>query len=269
MIDFILSGSDRFIIAYFMTPIAVGYYAPAYVLGSLIIIFPKMLGASLPQIIALSSDSGDTTVSKILIEKSIKMFLILSLPFIVGSYMLSKPLLNILANAQVANEAYLVTPIVAIGILFYGLNYILSNTVIYLKMKNSLIFYSNIIAAILNIILNFVLLYLFRNILIAAITTLFSYLIAFLFINYNTQKLMVINYNFKNVIRMIFASFIMGLFLMLFKEFFISKVLMLTILIPLSTAIYFLLIFFFKVITKNELQYFFDFFKKKFKKEVA
>ena len=267
VVDFILSGSDRFIIAYFITVKFVGYYNPGYTLGSLVIMLPKMIGVSLPQILALSSDKGDLNEAKNLIEKSIKIFLVLCIPFIVGGALLSHNLLTLLANKEVADMGYLVTPIVACGILFYGLNYILANTVCYLKMKNQLIFYSNIIASILNIVLNIIFISIFKSIIVAAITTFFSYFIAFLFLNYRTKALMKIEYNLINILKMMLASVLMGGYLIIFLRLFSSKLLMITVLIPSSILFYGVLIYSFRVINKREIQYITRFVKDKLKKK--
>lgn len=254
VIDFILSGSDRFVIAYYMTTTAVGFYNPGYTLGSLVIMFPKMIGVSLPQILAHASDHGDESSVKALIENSIKIFLILCIPFIAGGALLSHDLLLFLANKQVANTGYLVTPIVSFGILFYGLNYILANTVYYLRMKNQLVFYSNIIAAVLNIILNIIFISIFRSIIVAAITTLISYVIAFVFLNFFTKRLIKINYNYFDILKIIIASIFMSGFILLMLHFTNSGLYLFLLVIPIAIVIYFGLIFYFQVVNIDELK---------------
>ena len=58
IVDVILYSSDRYVIAYFMTVTAVGYYNPGYALGGFIALFPKAFGMVLPQFISKSVDQG-------------------------------------------------------------------------------------------------------------------------------------------------------------------------------------------------------------------
>ncbi len=187
IVDFILAGSDRYFIAFYMTVSAVGYYNPGYVLGSLIIFIPKAMGTALPQLLSKAVDNGDEQDAQRMLNYAIKIFLLLAIPFIFGSMVLSKPILALLANSEVAENAYLVTPIVALGTLFYGLNIILSN-VLFVRMKTYAMFKMNFVAAVFNLVANLVLLYFFRNIIIAAVTTLASYFLAFLYVNKIIKK---------------------------------------------------------------------------------
>jgi O-antigen/teichoic acid export membrane protein len=135
IVDFILAGSDRYFIAFYMTVSAVGCYNPGYVLGSLIVFIPKAMGTALPQLMSKAVDSKNEYEAQRMLNYALKIFLLLAIPFIFGSMVLGKPILTLLANSKVAENAYLVTPIVALGTLFYGLNIILSN-VLFVRMKN-------------------------------------------------------------------------------------------------------------------------------------
>ena len=182
IVDFILAGSDRYFIAFYMSVSAVGYYNPGYVLGSLIVFIPKAMGTALPQLMSKAVDSKNEYEAQRMLNYAIKIFLLLAIPFIFGSMVLSKPILTLLANSEVAENAYLITPIVALGTLFYGLNIILSN-VLFVRMKTYAMFKMNLFAAIFNLLANLIALYFFKNIIVAAITTLLSYFLAFTYIN--------------------------------------------------------------------------------------
>jgi O-antigen/teichoic acid export membrane protein len=182
IVDFILAGSDRYFIAFYMTVSAVGYYNPGYVLGSLIIFIPKAMGTALPQLMSKAVDSKNEYEAQRMLNYALKIFLLLAIPFIFGSMVLGKPILTLLANSEVAENAYLITPIVALGTLFYGLNIILSN-VLFVRMKTAAMFKMNLFASVFNLLANLILLYFFRNIIVAAITTFLSYFIAFIYIN--------------------------------------------------------------------------------------
>ena len=178
----ILSTSDRYVIALLLSVTEVGYYNPAYALGSLIIFFPMVSGVVLPPLISKAVDTGREHEARVMVDYTVKGFLLLGIPFVAGSYVMGRALLTLLANADVGTSVYLLVPVVATGILFYGLNVILSN-VLFVRMKTSAIFWVNIVAAVVNLMLNVILIYVFRDIMIAALTTLLSYFIAFVFMH--------------------------------------------------------------------------------------
>jgi len=187
IVDFILAGSDRYFIAFYMTVSAVGYYNPGYVLGSLIIFIPRAMGTALPQLMSKAVDSKNEYEAQRMLDYALKTFLLLAIPFIFGSMVLGKPILTLLANSEVAENAYLITPIVALGTLFYGLNIILSN-VLFVCMKTYAMFKMNLFASLFNLLANLIFLYFFRNIIVAALTTFLSYFLAFMYTNRIVKK---------------------------------------------------------------------------------
>lgn len=244
VVDFILSGSDRYVIAILISTTAVGYYSPAYMLGSLIILFPKVLGVVLPPLLSRATDKGRDNEVKSLVNYSIKLFLLIVIPFIAGSYVLSKPLLELLANKEVASAAYLATPIIAGGILFYGLNLILSN-ILFVRLKTKIMFGVNVLSAMLNLLLNIIFIYIFRNILVAAVTTLVSYLVSFIILNVKVKEYLEVDYNLQVVLKSLLSSIFMGFILYYTKLVFGASinVLLLSIFISLITYIALLLVF--------------------------
>jgi O-antigen/teichoic acid export membrane protein len=106
----------------------------------------------------------------------------LAIPYVIGSIVLAKPILALLANEEVAENAHWVTPIVALGTFFYGLNILMSN-VLFVRMKTYAVFKMNIFAAIFSLLLNAMLLYLFKSIIVAAVTNCLSFFLAFIYIN--------------------------------------------------------------------------------------
>ena len=254
VVDFVLSGSDRFVIAVLISTTAVGYYSPAYTLGSLIILFPRVFGVVLPPLLSRATDKGKENEVKVLVDYSIKFFLLIAIPFIAGSYVLSMPLLEILSNKEVANAAYLAIPIIAGGVLFYGLNLILSN-ILFVKLKTTVIFGINALSAILNLFLNVIFIYIFRSILIAAITTLVSYLVSFIILNVKIKKYLKINYDFSVVLKCLLSSAFMGITLYYMKITFGVSLSILLLSIFISVILYFILLFIFKAFSVKEINY--------------
>ncbi|MFZ3169719.1 MAG: polysaccharide biosynthesis C-terminal domain-containing protein [Candidatus Methanoperedens sp.] len=206
--NFVVSSSDRYVIALFLSVTAVGYYNPAYGLGSLIIFYPMVSGIVLPPLLSKAVDNGKEHEARVMIDYTIKGFLFIGIPFLLGSYVMSKPLLTMFANAEVAENAYLIVPVVAMGMIFYGLIVILSN-VLFVQMKTSAIFRVNVIAALLNLTLNLVLIYIFRDIMMAALSTLFSYFIAFILITRTVAANWPLNFNLSILVKPVVASILM------------------------------------------------------------
>jgi len=206
--SFILRSSDRYIIAFFISVTAVGYYSPAYTLGSLIIFFPMVSGVVLPPLLSKAVDSGRKQEAQAMVNYTIMGFLLIGIPFVLGSYIISKPILNLLANAEVAEKAYLIVPVIAIGTIFYGLNVILSN-VLFVQMRTKTIFWVNTMVAIVNLILNFALIYVFRNIMIAALSALFSYFVSFIIMYRIIANFWEIDFNKAAIIKSVIAAILM------------------------------------------------------------
>jgi len=208
IVDFVLAGSDRYFIAFYLSVAAVGYYNPAYAIGSLIIFVPKAMGTVLPQLMSKASDQKSEYEAQRMMDYAIKIFLLLAIPFIFASMVTAKAVLTFLANADVAQRSFLVVPIVALGTLFYGLNLILSNA-LFVHMKTKEMFKMNLLASGFNMLANLILLYFIRDILVAAITTFLSYLIAFIYINRTVGKIWVVDYQIEVVAKSVLASLLM------------------------------------------------------------
>jgi len=210
--DFILNSSDKYVITAYISITAVGYYNAAYALGSLIILIPTISGVVLPPLISKAIDTGNEVEARTMINYTVKGFLLVGIPFVVGCAVMSKPILILITNAEVANNAFLVTPMVSLGTIFYGLFIILAN-VLFVRLKTAIIFKINIFAAIFNIGLNLIIIYYIRNILVAAITTCLSYFISFVIMNYVITNDWFIDYDLKSIMKSIVASLCMGIIL--------------------------------------------------------
>jgi O-antigen/teichoic acid export membrane protein len=189
---------------------AVGFYNPGYALGSLLALLPKIFGEVLPPLLYQAVDSGNESEARTMLDYSVKGFLLVAIPFCAGCALLGKPLLTILANAEVAQKGSLVAVIVALGTVFYGLELIIAN-LLFVQMRTAAIININAVAALLNLSLNLVLLYYFRNILVAALTTFFSYLVTFISIYRVAARFWPIDFGLKIIFKSIGASLLMAL----------------------------------------------------------
>ena len=257
IVDFILAGSDRYFIAFYLSVYAVGCYNPGYALGSLIIFIPKAMGTALPQLMSKATDSNNEYEAQRMLNYALKIFLLLAIPFIFGSMVLGKPILTLLANREVAENAYLITPIVALGTLFYGLNIILSN-VLFVRMKTYAMFKMNLFASVFNLLANLILLYFFRNIIVAAITTFVSYFLVFIYIN-KIVKMEVWPVDFQPavIVKSVTASLVMAVILYGVSARLgeTGSVGMLIVELILGIVVYFAALFAIRTFSKKELQF--------------
>lgn len=259
-LDFILSGSDRYVIGFIISSAAVAYYNTAYTLGSLIILIPKVCGAGvLLPLISRAHDNENKVEMKNMVDYTIKLFLIAAIPFVFGSLILSRRLLELFANSEVANAAYSVTPVVALGILFYGLSLFYSQ-ILLVKLKIKAIFSLNIFSAGLNLVLNIVLIHIYKSILVAALTTLVSYFISFLILHSLVKKYILISYDYALIRKCLFSALAMS-FLIYFMQIRITNNLInIVIIILVSVLFYFLLLLLFKAFSKKEIKFVRDLF---------
>jgi O-antigen/teichoic acid export membrane protein len=256
IVDTIVVIGDRYVIALFLGTTAVGYYNPAYVIGSLIVLFAKVSGVVLPALMSKLVDKGDEYRAQKMINYTIKGYLLLAIPFVVGCIVFSKSILFVYTNAEIANNSYLIMPIIALGSLFYGLNIILSN-VLFVRMKTVLMFRANALVAIVNLVLNLILLYYFKNIVIAAITTLVSYVVAFLYVMPKVNQQWVVNFEIKAIIKSITASLLMGVVIYwyaLFSNESMNDIGTILLGFLLGLTVYGVMIFVFRVFSKQELR---------------
>jgi len=259
-LDFILSGSDRYVIGFIISSAAVAYYNTAYTLGSLIILIPKVCGAGvLLPLISSAHDNENKVEMKKMIDYTIKLFLIAAIPFVFGSLILSRRLLEVFANSEVANAAYSVTPVVALGILFYGLTLFYSQ-ILLVKLKIKAIFALNIFSASLNLVLNIIFIHIYKSILVAALTTLVSYFISFLILNSLVKKYIHISYDPALIRKCVFSALAMSFVIYFMQLRVANNLINIIIIILVSVLFYFLLLLLLKTFSKKEIKFVRDLF---------
>lgn len=203
----IITSSDRYLIGFFLGIVFVGYYAPAYSLAYMIsfLIFPlsSMLSVVLPKLF----DQDDIEGVKKYLSHSFKLFLFFAIPITFGMTALAKPLLAFLSNEEIARNAYLVVPLVAFSILWYGASYFFSQILVLVK-KTKLIASIWAIGALINIFLNMVFIPLF-GLIAAGGATLCSYIVAFLLLRYFSKKYLEFRVDLMFILKCSLASLVM------------------------------------------------------------
>jgi len=206
----IVDSSDKYIIGILLGTAFVGYYSPGYTLGYTITMFLAPFSTLLPSVLSKYYDENNINDVKTVLSYSLKFFLILSVPSVIGISLLSKQLLLILSTPEIAANGYLVTPFVAISALLSGL-YGIYVLIIILEKKTKIIGIIWFIAAILNILLNILLVPHF-GIVGAAFVTLMAYATTFLVVFLYSSRYLKLNFNF-GIIKIIISSILMGFFI--------------------------------------------------------
>lgn len=164
----ILGQSDRIIISSICGESAVAIYTVAYQIGTALTVVSGALNSSIVPWQYQKIKAGDYRGLK----KKLNQYVVLVVIIAVVLALFSPELMTIAAPASYQDAVYVIPPVVA-GIVFTFVYNILSNYEFY-YMANKAISVASVIAAVLNIILNFVLIPQYGFI-IAAYTTLFCY----------------------------------------------------------------------------------------------
>ncbi|QWD62357.1 lipopolysaccharide biosynthesis protein [Polynucleobacter sp. MWH-UH25E] len=178
LVDFTLSVGDRYVIAAMMSVKDVGYYVPAYMLGSFIMIVPKVFGVVIPPLISKHMDSGDLIQAKTLSESAASLFLLIAIPYTFGAIVLGRTLLEIYTSSDISEATWQVIPIVALASIFYGL-VVIKNNILLVRLRTGTLFKVNLVCSILNIFLNVILLWILNNVVYAAVATLITYVLSY------------------------------------------------------------------------------------------
>ena len=146
-----------------------------------------------------------------LLSYSLKYYLAIAIPSAFGLSLLSRPILSILSTQQIAEQAYLITPIVALSMLLYGATSIVSN-ILALKKRMIVLCFAWTSAAALNLVLTFLLVS-HIGIIGAAIATLVAFALLLLVISIYCLR----QFRFKVDLRFIAKSVIatLGMYLVI------------------------------------------------------
>lgn len=245
-----LHSGDRYLIGHFLGIIFVGYYVPACTLGGIISFLGAPLSFLLPAVLSKFYEEKKFLKVKAYLQYSLKYFLFLALPCVFGLSILAKQLLTLFSTPEIAQQGYLVLPLVALSMLLYGLYGILSQ-VLSLVKKTFIIAKIWLGAAFLNFTLN--LIFIPRlGILGAALSTFLSYSFTFFLVSYYSWKYFPLEIDWSFIKKSIFSSILISGFIVWFHPQELWEIL---IAIPAYALFYFLLIFFLKGFEKKEIAF--------------
>ncbi|MBW9220548.1 flippase [Methanothermococcus sp. SCGC AD-155-N22] len=257
----IVSSSDRYLIGYFLGIKYVAYYNPAYSLGSLLNFIIGPLGFLLPAVLSKLYEERKIDEVKLYLEYLLKYYLIVAIPAVFGLSILAKPVLKILSTEEIAEKSYLIVPIIALSILFYGLRVIFGQIFI-LSKRTDISGKIWIIASLLNIGLNLIFIP-YLGIMGAAITTLIAYTFAAIISMVYSKRLFNIIIDLKSIILTIISSSIMTIIMYALSFFILDENIWLLTSIFTGLISYVTLSFLGGLFNDREIRYFLSLVKKR------
>jgi len=246
-----LDVSDRLIIGILLGTAAVGYYSPGYSLGNIVLMLVMPFSILLFPLLTKNYENGKIEEVKKYLFYSMKYYLLLAIPTVIGISLLSEPLITIISTPEVAQEGFLITPFSAISGMLAGI-YAIMLQVLLLKKKTRITGIFWIASAIINITFN-ILVIPYLGILGAAIITLISYMIVVIPVSKYYLRFNSIDFRF--IIKCLISSVLMCFIIICIKPTNIFNIL---ITITLCSISYFLIIIILKGVTKEELSFFRD-----------
>lgn len=257
----VLDITDRYVIGLLLGLSFVGYYSAGYLLGNIIsLILSPFYTVLLPILSKYYAENRIYEVKRLL-NYSIKFFLMVSIPTFFFLSILSKPILNLLSTPEIASNGYLITPITALGGIFFGVYGIISQIVV-LEKKTSITGNIWIISTILNVTMDVTLGYRF-GITGVAFTTLLVYIFSFLLTVFYSFKYIRCTFYFGFLSKSIGASVLMSIVLIILDP---QKPLNIIFSAMACLAVYISTLWILGGIRKNEILFFRSVFMDAFKK---
>lgn len=247
----IINSSDRYLVAIFLGTAFVGYYSPGYALGNMIIMLLSPISLVLPPILYENYDNNNIEGVQTLLKYSLKYFIAISLPAVVIISALSKQILTILSTTEIAAQGYMITPIIAMSALLFGIHAILVE-VIFLKKKTKITGTMWTIAASINFGLNLILIP-FMGILGAAITTLIAFLFSLIVTAYYSSKYLKFKIDYTFIIKSILSSIFIFLILIIWNPMGLFNTILSII---VGFLIYTIILVLLKSFKKEEIKFF-------------
>lgn len=227
----ILAVSDRYLINIFYGETAAGLYSYSYQLGSSLFILLTqfiMLGAYTTITRTWQNQGKEKTEN--LISDYLKIYLTLTIPACIGVVLTGKDIFSCIIGKSYF-DSYPVFIITCVSIFILGLTQY-SNKPYELTNKTNKLLIMNILTAIINILLNLLLIP-FMGYQLAAWTTLVSYLFLFIISYYKGKNILRIKIDMLSLKKIILSSVFMSIVIIIIKLS-VQKITILSLIIEIS-----------------------------------
>lgn len=246
---YVVDISDRYVVGYFLGANKVGIYSAAYGLAVIPLVLSRYLVYVLGPTVYNLYDNGHIEKVKMYLSYSWKYLLMLSIPSAFGLSILAAPILQIMTTSQFISDGMYIIPFVAVAIVFWGSEQIFA-ICLYIFKRRKIFVIAFIIGAVINFILNIILVPLY-GVTAAAITTLIAYMTITIIIGYSSRRYFSFNLNVPFLIKSIFASSGMALVIWVIHP---TSIISIILSILLGILIYFGLLILIRSFSKEELR---------------
>ena len=239
----ILNKSDVLLISLFLGVSSAGIYQTNYslVATTFTMLSMAIMRGSYPTVLCVWNEGNNELANK-LISNTVRFYLIISVPAVVGIGLLSDVIAKVLYASEYF-EGHFVMFWVALGMMLLGLcEYNIKPWE--LNSKSIDIFKRNLISAIVNVILNLILVPI-CGYMVAAVTTFLGYLLYFVLSRIGTRKYTQWSLPLITYIRIAGSALIMALIIYIFKRLFIINIMTLFLLIIMGVIVYGILLLIF------------------------
>lgn len=154
----VLASTDRFLLAAFMDKAAVGAYHAGYSIANrtLDVLF-IWLGAAGQPALVMALERGGLDRLKEAAREQASTFLLIGIPATAGVALVARPLGEVLIGPELREAAASITPWIALSALFYGMTAYYFGQAFTLSKKTGLLLITMTIPAVLNVVLNIML----------------------------------------------------------------------------------------------------------------
>ncbi len=222
IIRWVISSSDRYLVAVLLNLSLAGIYSAAYGIGGVIFLLIAPIQMILYPTLAKFYDNGRVDMVKEYTQRSIRYYMIFAMPAVVGLSAISSPLLVAMTTPEFAPGA-MVIPLVAIGGLLAGVFKFVEN-VPHLVKKTHLNLITFGVPAVTDVIL-VIILTPFMGIIGAALATTLSYAVMLAIGIVISRQFMTFSIDWSAVVKSIAASIVMAVIILILDPATISEIL--------------------------------------------
>ena len=247
LVNWVMQASDRYLLGYFMGVSAVGIYNVAASIGSYSSFVWPPLSIVLYPVVSKTYDEGNREECSNYFRYSFKYLMMITIPATFGLSILARPLLQILTTPEFFSGSSVVW-LIALGTLLHAFHQICS-FIFHLVGKTQVILRLLIIAAVLNVILNVILIPRL-GILGAGIASVSSYAVLGVITPLITQRYFKFDFDILFILKSLTGSAIMATCIWLLKP---ESLLMVVVSVVLGVIVYFAVLIILRGFTKTEI----------------
>lgn len=256
----IISSSNRYLISYYIGVTATGIYSAAYNIGWYTVFLISPITRLLFPTISKSYDEKNLSETRNYLKFSLKYFLMIAIPSAFGLSILAKPILQVLTTSEFVTGNTIV-PFIAFSGVLSGV-YEISVFIIHLVKKTKLVFMLLVISALLNIVLNVVLIPR-MGLTGAATATLVAYGVAGILVLIVTRRYLKFDLSTPFILKSILSSGIMAICIWRINPESIAWILAS---IFIGIVVYFAVLLLIRGLSKEERTFFVNFSKDNLRK---